>query len=273
MQDSKADTAGFDLVNWFDYLKIDVVTLTFSPDVLEGLPSYGKVPDGYEGYPYDATYGSIKLFVEEIDDGMYHVSIRDYSCGWTRDLGDGNYDFDYDLHPGWSGLERILDDLERRISSGEIDLDRALMEYYTVGDDGLRMKPCNVTKAGKEDPETQARKRLANLENKDFATACMVLMRKGGISPEDVEKLADKDYCDAEFGNARPILKRTFAKGPEVPRDEAKVDGSQRYYYAVHELAGRRYIVTNEWHGLRKGARRNNRAPFVDWMLKRISLR
>ena len=135
------NTKGFDLVNWFDYCKADVTLVTFSPDLLESLPSYGDVPDSYEGYPYDPTYSEANLMIENIGEGVYHVCIRDYSCGWTRDLGDGMYDFDYYEHPGWSDVERILDDLQKRIASDEIDLDKALLEYYTIGDDGLRKKP------------------------------------------------------------------------------------------------------------------------------------
>ena len=135
------NTKGFDLVNWFDYCKADVTLLTFSPVLLESLPSYGKIPGSYEGHPYNPTYSEAQLIIENIGEGVYHVCIRDYSCGWTRDLGDGTYDYDYDEHPGWSDVERILDDLQKRIAAGEIDLDKELLEYYTVGDDGLRMKP------------------------------------------------------------------------------------------------------------------------------------
>ena len=270
------NTAGFDLVNWNNRAPVEMVSLTFAEEYLRPLPSYGKIPEGYEGYPYDATYGQLNLFVENIGPGFYHVSLRDYSCGWTRDLGEGTYDYDYEEHPGWSDIERILTDLQRRIAGGEIDLDKELMEYYTVVDDPLRMKPACIRKGrGGESPRADEREavrlQLQGLENKAFARKCMELMRKGRMADEDVFNLEDKGFCESAFGGGFPVLKRTSAKYGPVPRGEALVNGDQKYYYDVFELNGRHYIVTNDWYGFKPGARRNNRAPFVEWMLDRIA--
>ena len=269
----RQDTAGFDLVNWNDRVDVEMVSLAFADDLLRKLPSFGVVPDGYDGFGYDSTYGDLKLFVENIGPGYYHVSIRDYSCGWTRDLGAGTYDYDYDEHPGWSDLERILANLSYRITSGEIDLDRALSSYYTVGDDALRRRSGtgDVAEAVWQNREG-VRAGLAKLENKDFARACVSLMRDGGMPAEDFERLADPDFCEREFGSAFPVLRRTFAACGNLPKGEVMVDGAQRYYYDVHEIRGKRYLVTNDWYGFRPGARRNNRSPFVEWLLSRIEL-
>ena len=208
------DTKGFDLVNWFDYCKADVTLVTFSPELLKSLPSYGKVPGSYEGYPYDPTYSEAQLMIENIGEGVYHVCIRDYSCGWTRDLADGAYDYDYDEHPGWSDVERILDDLQKRIASGEIDLDKALLEYYTIGDDGLRMRPSHPKT--KEDNMTGSMteaqwKRLVGSAGKTFLGLSMGTIIERGAHQSDTaraaitEELFEKQdgWKDSDIGGTR----------------------------------------------------------------------
>ena len=121
--------SGFEIINWNDRLPLDIVSLSFDDEYLKKLQIHR--PESKEGGS-DSTHSTISLLVENIGDGLYHVSISDYFIGRQVDLGEGTYEVEIEeaIMRGWSPLEKILTDMRHRIDAGEIDLTSELKAYY-----------------------------------------------------------------------------------------------------------------------------------------------
>lgn len=83
---------------------------------------------------YDRSYGDIHILIEVMQE-VYAVYLKDYNFGHIKTFGDCIYEFDdEDVITYDSNLitNLILPDLQKRISSGEINIDRELFDYYHI---------------------------------------------------------------------------------------------------------------------------------------------
>lgn len=113
--------------------------------------------------------------------------------------------------------------------------------------------------------------RVAELENKQFAFACMRLLENAGATTsENLAKLQEPVFCKREFDMQFPILKNVAeSEIGEIDRLVRDGDGRQRYYKQVIRLGQGEYVVTNDWYGLGK-TKRDTRTPFLSWISLKI---
>lgn len=270
---------GFDIINWDERLELDIISLRFDDEFLRCLPSYGKVAGGYAGKDYDTTYGEIYLIVENMGDGIYHVCLRDYGFGYTRDLGDGIYELDPDANTNLSDLERALTDLMVRAESGDIDLDAEMKLYYAEAARHLEKVWAHLRKvsaiATGEGKATVAGSEVSSRivdagrkPNKQFAFNCMRILKASDPDVETaVRNLCDLSYCKAHgfCALSQEVLLEVSGVGDAA--DEYVMDGNrrQRYYREpAISVGGKSYVISNDWYP-------RNRLPFLEWLSGRVA--
>lgn len=113
---------------------------------------------------------------------------------------------------------------------------------------------------------------LSELENRDFAFACIDLLAKRGLTPEiDANTLLNPSFCKTRFGSTFAILQDVTghnARDIDLMTKDGK--GRRRYYDRVFRVGQKDYIVMNDWYGKSKSPR-DNRSPFLNWLLSRIA--
>ena len=106
------------------------------------------------------------------------------------------------------------------------------------------------------------------LANKGFVSRCLAYLESHSASLKaDLETLCSKKECKSAFNHDQALLKQVddVANQARARKDD---NGHPRYYATPITIHGRLYLVSSEWYGLGKTGR-DNRTPFLEWVLSR----
>ena len=120
-------------------------------------------------------------------------------------------------------------------------------------------------------PRSEIKSELEGKSNRAFAFACVGIMQANpdSFSEDDISALQDPDRCKGIYDYRLPVL-NAVASESLANDDEVRINKRQRYYRDVFELRGERFVITNNWFG-RDCINRENRGPFLDWILSRTA--
>jgi hypothetical protein len=122
--------------NYFDpdVSRADFFTVKLSSEFRNYLSSLTPEKESVGVLDYDRSYGDIHILVEVMED-VYAIYLKDYNFGHIKPLGECIYEVncknnvsDYECYL----YEVILPDLIRKISDGEIDMDKEVYDYYHI---------------------------------------------------------------------------------------------------------------------------------------------
>jgi hypothetical protein len=97
-----------------------------------------------------------------------------------------------------------------------------------------------------------------------------MLNKTGKLTEKNINLLANKDYCSANFFCRFAILSEVPTLG-EISNDCYNDNsGRRRYYPERYEIGERSFIVTNHWYGAQK-SNPDNRTPFMQWVINLLA--
>ena len=115
-------------------------------------------------------------------------------------------------------------------------------------------------------------KKCIELPNADYAKIIMEMLEKYQVlTAEEISSLTDQAFCSSTFRSSYPLLRKI---SPDVTVDEQIRDasGRNRYYGATYTLLGGIFVFTSQLYGLGSSpTTRDNRTPFLEWVLDRFS--
>jgi hypothetical protein len=101
------------------------------------------------------------------------------------------------------------------------------------------------------------------MKDEEFTYECIqLLIKKGRI--ENIEHLADRDYCKRRFDMNYPVLQKVSPMGTIDSSMFTDHAGNRRYYPLPIQYNGKHYIPCNDWY---YGTHRDTRTDFVEWVL------
>lgn len=122
--------------NYFeaDVSRTDFYHVKLSSEFREYLSSLTPEKERVSALDYDRSYDDMHILIEVMS-GIYATYLKDYNFGYIKPLGECIYELncksellDYECYL----YEVILPDLSKRISNGEIDMDKELYDYYHI---------------------------------------------------------------------------------------------------------------------------------------------
>lgn len=120
---------------------------------------------------------------------------------------------------------------------------------------------------------TSPRDPLLSLRNKEFAFACIDMLKTSSTLETDLACLLDSNFCKLNLKHSFAILKDATGKTSEEIRALVRDShGNRRYYERVLMANNRTYVISNDWYGLGMHGR-DNRTPFVNWVRDRSGQR
>lgn len=122
--------------NYFDLdvPKPDFFAVKLSSEFRNYLSSLTPEKESVGVLDYDRNYGDIHILIEVMED-VYAIYLKDYNFGHIKPLGECIYEVK--CKNNVSNYERnlyavVLPDLIKKISDGEIDMDKELYDYYHI---------------------------------------------------------------------------------------------------------------------------------------------
>ena len=130
-----------DILDFSGSHEAPVYLIGFSEELMQKMPSYRMHPEGYESLEYEDTYENATLMIELVEEDVYWVYLKDYSFPNVRHFGLGVYVVEdpYILQSGEEAGDQYMTallDIQSRIITGEIDLDKELYDFYHVLPEG-----------------------------------------------------------------------------------------------------------------------------------------
>lgn len=114
--------------------RLDFFSLELATWLRKEISAKTPVKDSIGALSYDRLYSDIHILVEVLE-GVYAAYLKDYSFGHIKPLGECVYTLDDQISKNDSVTylhTQVMPDLNRRILSGEIDLDKELYDYYHI---------------------------------------------------------------------------------------------------------------------------------------------